>query len=267
MMYAEGKILFSLAIVSCCVILGSFTAECAQSDVNDQARILELQEANAALQSELKTLQAENQKREADLTALRSEYTQLLINGDKAIEQLAQLELSAGHLLRESISADGKDANEAVAMLATLALCRRKLLEAKECIEQYDAAVVSVLEACNASDASRQLVRRKMNEAQDALNGCLQPLALTSGNNTATTSDATVLRVDSAAKIAIIDCGYLNGIRNDDRFELRNAEGVTATLQVVECRLLKSAVQLISGNFERITPGIMISRTQTLSAE
>ena len=262
MKYVTGKFLCELAIIGCWVILGSFTAECVQNDEGTQAKILELQEANAALLSELNELRAEKAKCEDNLTKLRSEYTALLLNGDRAITQNAKLELAAGHLLRESIG-NADDGDEAVAMLATLGLCRRKLLEANDCLAQYNATVTNVIQACNASSASQQLVRSKMLEVQSALNECLHPLALTSGNSNAASRDATVLRVDKAAQIAVIDCGYLNGIRNDDIFELRNADGLVATLQVVECRLLKAAVQPVNGNFDRLTPGVMLSRSQT----
>lgn len=252
-----------LAIISWWSILGSFTVELAVADEAIPAEQAELMEANAVLREELRLLREQDRRRQEELLELRSRHARLLLASDRALNEAAAMELAAGHLLLEN---SGGDDGSAAALLSALSLVRRQLLLVNQRLAECKVAVESVLTACDASQTARDVVEKRLDALQVAVNDSLQPLSIADPDSfrNAVADSPTILRIDRPSQSVILDCGYLNGVRLDMRFELRRDGVVVATVAVVECRLLKCVAVLLDGDFEQLVPGAMLHRVKLL---
>lgn len=247
----------------CCSILCSFTCHSAFGDEAQLQQLREAEEVNAALRAEKCQLEKRLEALETELLALRSEYTALMLAQEETLTRNAAFSLAAGHLLRQN--AEEELQSESVTLLETLGLVRRRAVKLQGRFRELRNAAENALAVSRSSGAVSQTVAESLAAVAEALDQCLEPLALVSEvEGSAAVNEATVLLVDSAAQIVILDCGVLNGVRNDHRFALRRDGKAVAVLAVVECRLLKSAACLVEGDFGSLVPGAMLVREKIL---
>ena len=241
-----------------------FSQDDAVSELRQQ--LLESQVALESFQERNRELERQLAERSEELERLQSRYAELLISTDQAIDELARLEIAAAHLIGQAENPGGKNGDVAVELFDTLALTQRRLLELSAAMQRHERSMTAVLDACQPSQVLRQTVEDGMREMADKLTAALQPVTLaTSPQELVTQVSAAILRLDSQTRIAIIDQGFLNGVRVGMTFALKREGVVLVRLQVIESRALCSAVNLVEGDFRSLAPGMLLQREAILA--
>lgn len=241
-----------------------FSQDDAVSELRQQ--LLESQVALESFQERNRELEHQLAERDEELARLQSRYAELMISTDQAIHELAQLETAAAHLIGQAENPGGKNEDVAVELFDTLALTQRRLVELSSALQKHERDMTAVLDACQPSQVLRKTVEDGMQEMADKLSAALQPVTLaTSPQELVTQVSAAVLKLDPQTRIAIIDQGFLNGVRVGMNFTLKREGAVLVRLKVIESRALCSAVNLVEGDFRSLTPGMLLQREATLT--
>jgi len=256
MCWKNFQIGFILCNLLFCVAV--FGQQDAVSELRQQ--LLESRVVLESLQERNRELERQLAEANAELEKLRSRYAELLVATDQATDQFARLELSAAHLIGEAENPGGTT----VEALDTLALVQRRLLELAAAQQRHEKNLAAVLDACQPSRPLRQTVEDDLRELAAKLAAALQPvtLATASGDEDGAAGhlSAALVRLDGQTRVAVIDQGFLNGVRVGMTFALTR-EGVTlARLKVIEVRALVSAALLTQGDFRSLAPGMLLQR-------
>ena len=70
----------------------------------------------------------------------------------------------------------------------------------------------------------------------------------------------SILRVDQATQLLLLDRGFLNGVRIGTRFQLTREKKTLALIRVIEARAAISAAILEEGDFSLLVPGTLLRR-------
>lgn len=239
-----------------------------QADAVSELRqqLLESQVALESFQERNRELEQQLAERDSELERLQSRYAELLFSTDQAIDELTRLETAAAHLIGSAENPGGKNGEAVGELFDTLALTQRRLLELSNVLQKHERDMAAVLDACQPSQVLRQAVEDGMREMSEKLSAALQPVTLaTSPQEMVGQVSASILRLDLQTRIAVIDQGFLNGVRTGMTFVLRREGNVLVRLKVIESRTLCSAVSLMEGDFRSLAPGMLLQREAPLT--
>ena len=241
-----------------------FSQQDAVSELRQQ--LLEARVALESFQERSRDLENQLAEKDAELEHLRSRYAELLVSTDQATDELARLEISAAHLIGQAENPGGKNDGAAVELLDALALVQRRLLELSDALQRHEKSITAVLDACQPSQPLRQTVEAGLGELTEKMSAVLQPVTLaTTPHQVSDQLSAALLRLDSQTHIAVIDQGFLNGVRVGMTFALTREGATLVRLKVIESRALCSAVMLVQGDFRSLAPGMLLQREAALT--
>ena len=235
--------------------VAAFSQQDAVSELREQ--LLETRVVLDGFQERIRELEQQLSEKDAELERLRSRYAELLVSTDQATDELARLEISAAHLIGQAENPGGTN----IEALDTLALVQRRLLELSDTLQRHEKSIAAVLDACQPSQSLRQTVEDGLDELAEKMAAVLQPVTLaTAPHEVSGQLSAALLRLDSQTRIAVIDQGFLNGVRVGMTFALTRDGTTLARLKVIESRALCSAVMLVQGDFRSLAPGMLLQR-------
>ena len=233
----------------------AFSQQDAVSELREQ--LLETRVVLDGFQERIRELEQQLSEKDAELERLRSRYAELLVSTDQATDELARLEISAAHLIGQAENPGGTN----IEALDTLALVQRRLLELSDTLQRHEKSIAAVLDACQPSQSLRQTVEDGLDELDGKMAAVLQPVTLaTAPHEVSGQLSAALLRLDSQTRIAVIDQGFLNGVRVGMTFALTRDGATLVRLKVIESRALCSAVMLVQGDFRSLAPGMLLHR-------
>ena len=255
----SGIILWNLTFL----LLG-ISGQDAVTELREQ--LLESQVLQESFQSQIRELETRLAERDAELAELRSRYAELLVASDAAVDEATRLELAAAHLVGQAENSAASDNGMAAELLDTLALTQRRLLELESAFRVHGKSMEAVLDACQPSQTLRQAVEESLATVSSRLSDCFKPVTLvTSPPQEADLLSAAILKADRLTKVAILDQGFLNGVRTGMAFVCRRDGAVIARLKVIEVRALCSALVLEDGDFNSLMPGMLVQREAVMA--
>ena len=253
-----GIILWNLTIFAPVV-----SGQDAVSELREE--LLESQVALEGFRSRNRELEAQLAERDAEVAGLRSRYAELLVATDAASDEATRLELAAAHLVAQAENPAASDAGVAVELLDALGLAQRRLLELEKALRDHEKSMKAVLDACQPSQALRQIVEESLAGVSARLDDCLKPVTLaTAPQNGAGQLSAAILKADRQTQVVVLDQGFLNGVRTGMLFAAKREGAVAVRLKVIEVRPLCSALILEQGDFGSLVPGMLLQREPAL---
>ena len=224
-----------------------------------QVQLKEAEMLAESLREENRELKNTLAEKERQLAEIQSKYAELILRTDRQIGEMTALQLSAAHLLRSAVGETPENSDKAAEILDAMALIRRRVQEVAQALERHLEKMAAVMDALKASDAVRKEAEKEFAELKAKMQKCSEPLMLSAAQRNGAVS-CSILKLDAAAGIAVLDQGSLHGVRSGDEFILQRGEKDAARLKVIESRPLHSAALITAGDKKAAVPGSLLKR-------
>jgi len=242
-----------LALSLFCSALAIAQPATASAD-NLAERLQEAQEMRAAFEEENRQLRTMLAEKDSEIDKLRSRYADLIINTQLLISRLQELELRSAHLLNGGKPAPS--ASDLNGSAEALAATKRKLLELENLAGQLENQLNTALDILNPSSVMRDSLLKQLVSLKKTVQDSL--LLLAGQHDNQRTPNCTILSIDQETRIAILDKGYLAGLRPGSTLSLFREDTVVTTVKIIESKAEASAAVLESGTWEALLPGLTL---------
>lgn len=252
--------MMKILCIFCLVIAGASFAEVSGEVEILRQELTEAREVSAMRREDISRLEGENASLERELDEIRRRYASLLIATDQSAVKAMELDLEASALVR------GTEGNADVVsdtrnMLEILGFCRRKISELETAMTAHRENINAILDAIQASDATRDQAAKTLTALKASLDECLEILELsTSQEMIVKSASCAVVKLDATTQIAILDQGSIHGVRQGQELTMQRDGEVVARMKIIIVRPRNSAAVLTEGDFNLLACGALLRK-------